>query len=105
MMVKNGFIVTGAANYQFQSPQIDRKSMYFKSMRVLRAAKKVLALNIRKPRSSRSIVIQVFPHVINALHDPPTLHTAEQMLESVAIFDSVSLAVQIGIVLIGKKIF
>ena len=105
MMGTRGFTAIDVVNYQYQNQQIDKKSMYSKSMRVIRAARKVLALNIRKPRSPRSLVIQVFPHVINALHDPPTLHTAEQMIESVAIFDSVSLTVQIGIVLFGKKIF
>jgi hypothetical protein len=74
-------------------------------MRVLRAAKKVFNLNIRRPRSFRTIAIQVFPHLVNTALQPPTLQTVEQLAESIAIFDSVSLAVQIAVVVIGKKIF
>jgi len=74
-------------------------------MKVIRAARRVLSLNIRKPKSVRIVVIQVFPHVINSLIDPPTIQTAEELIRNIAVYDSMSILVQIAFVTINKKIF
>jgi hypothetical protein len=66
-----------------------------------RATRKVIRLNMRRPRSCRSIVIQVLPHVVNAVIQPPSIDTLEQLATTMVVFDTVSITAQVGIVLYG----
>jgi len=69
-----------------------------------RATRKVLRLNMRRPRSHRTIAIQVLPHVVNAVLQPPSIDTLEQLATTMAVFDTVSITAQVGIVLYGLYI-
>jgi len=105
MMVKRGYIVIDAKSYLFLNPLIDKKSMYSRSMKIFRVTKRVLNLNIKRPRSFRTIAIQVCPIVVDTLLQPPTLQTVTQLIETMAIVDTVSIGVQVLIVMMNKKIF
>ena len=74
-------------------------------MRLFRVTQKVLNLNIKRPKSIRTVAIQVCPHVVNSLLQPPTLQTATQIIETMAVVDTVSIGVQVLIVMLNKKIF
>jgi len=101
MMVNRGSTATVVQSYLFLNPLIDKESMYSNSMKLIRVAKKVINLNIKKPKSFRLVAIQVCPHVVNTLLQPPTLQTAEQIIETMAIFDTVSIFAQISVVMYG----
>ena len=74
-------------------------------MKLIRVTRRVINLNIKRPRSLRTIAIQVCPHIVNTLLQPPTLQSVEQLCETVAVFDTVSIGVQVLIVMMNKKIF
>ena len=74
-------------------------------MRIFSAIRKVVNLNIKRPKSIRTVAIQVCPHVVNTLLQPPTLQTVTQLIETMAVFDTVSIGVQVLIVVTNKKIF
>ena len=62
--------------------------------RILRAVKKITKLNVGTPKSIRIIAIRIIPFVISPPQDI-------NMFEQIAFCDTMSILVQVGIVMYG----
>ena len=64
--------------------------------RIVRAVKKIVRLNVSSPKSFRIAVIRTIPLLISCPHDLTTV-------EQIAACDTLSIAVQVGIVIYSIK--